>query len=201
MGNIDFGILTDTQLLSWIKGGNQLAFYHLYNKYWRELYSRTLNVLKDKGKTEDVLHEVFTSIWIRRHTLEIANVKGYLLTAVRNNAFEKIHSEKYIDLGEDIIAGMTVPARIDQFFDYEDLKETIEKAVKELPVRRRTIFYMSRYQEYSIAEIAIHFGISHRTVENQLHLALKHLRNAMGITLYFFISLGNPWLWVIPLYA
>ena len=187
MAKKNFQELTDIQLLSLIKEGNQLAFYHLYNKYWRELYSRTINVLRDKGKTEDVLHEVFTSIWMRRSAIQIENLRSYLFTAVRNNAFEKINTEKYVDLGEELISTLSLPADVDEYFNAKALEKDIENAVKDLPVRRRAIFYMSRYQEYSISEIAHHFGISHRTVENQLHLALKHLRNTLGITLTVFL--------------
>jgi RNA polymerase sigma-70 factor (ECF subfamily) len=53
-----------------------------------------------------------------------------------------------------------------------ELSEYLEK----LPKRCQEIFYMSRIDNLSNQEIAGRLGISKRTVENQITMALKHLR-------------------------
>ncbi|WP_420603086.1 RNA polymerase sigma factor [Flagellimonas sp.] len=190
MGQENFGDLSDKNLLSLIKEGNQMAFRQLYHRHWEGLYSCTINVLKDKGQTEDVLHEVFVNIWTKRDKLDIQNVKGYLFRAVRNQALMKIRNERFIDLHEETIRQLSLSPKAEQNLAESDLKFKIGQAAKSLPARCKAIFFMSRYQEYSINEIAQHFNISHRTVENQLHIALKHIRSTLGnvISLLLFFT-------------
>lgn len=190
LGSHNLKEITDKQLLSLIKEGNQLAFDQMYNRYWKRLFVYTYNILNDEGYAEDTLQEVFIKIWVKKNELDIQNLKSYLFNAVRNNAISKIRKEKLSVAQEGIIDNLVVPSQIEQNLNRDDLKKTIEKAVINLPTRCKAIFYMSRYQNYTIQEIASHFKISHRTVENQLHLALKHIRKVINtaISIISFFS-------------
>lgn len=178
----------DLALLSLIKEDNRLAFHQVYHKYWEDLYRYVLNILKDKWSTEDVLHEVFTKIWIERHSLEIKHLKAYLFVAVRNKALLKIRDAKYTSLDEHLIARLEIDAEVEDDEAYQALKSSIDEAVKKLPKRCEEIFYMNKFEHYSSAEIAAHFNISQRTVENQLSIALKHLRGELGVAVLFLLS-------------
>lgn len=186
----NFNSLTDIQLLSLVKKGNQLAFNQIYHKYWKRLYSYTYNIMNDEGDTEDVLQETFINIWVKRKELKIENLKSYLYNAVRNNAISKLRKDHLSQFQENLIDNITIEASIEEQLDEIDLKKSIEMEINKLPTRCREIFKMSRYQNYSIKEISKHFNITHRTVENQLHLALKHLRNNLEniISIVFFLS-------------
>ncbi|WP_318311603.1 MULTISPECIES: RNA polymerase sigma-70 factor [Flagellimonas] len=188
--------LYDKDLLSLMKKGNRLAFKQVYDKYWEGLYSATINILKDKGLTEDVIHDVFVYLWVKRETTKIQNLKSYLFQAVRNNALLKIRNQKFTKLHEEKIHGLADVPVAEQNLNLKDLELKIEKAANSLPARCKTIFYMSRFENYTITEIANHFGISHRTVENQLYLALKHLRifltkKAKSFNWLIFLSFFN----------
>jgi RNA polymerase sigma-70 factor (ECF subfamily) len=63
--------------------------------------------------------------------------------------------------------------------DATELEQKIDALLNTLPKRCREIYIMSRKENLSIAEIAERFNISKRTVENQLTVALKHLRKAI----------------------
>lgn len=108
MGQKKLGNLSDDHLFLLIKDGDQLAFRQLYHRYWERLYSAAVNMLKDKGQTEDVLHEVFVKIWTKRHHIEVKNVKGYLFRAVRNQALLKIRNERFIQLHEETILQLSL---------------------------------------------------------------------------------------------
>ncbi|WP_067146400.1 RNA polymerase sigma factor [Pseudotamlana agarivorans] len=181
---LNFNDISDENLLLYVKAGNHSAFNQIYNKYWERLYISVYNVLMDKSLTEDVLHEVFSDIWLRKEELQIRNLNSYLFKSVRNNALLKIRNDKYVGFNSVILETLTLNPEIELDLDHRELKTSIEQIMLDLPSRCRSIFYMSRFQNYSITEIALHFGISHRTVENQLHRALKHLRTALGSTLF-----------------
>ncbi len=174
----------DPVLITLVQQGNQLAFKQLYHNYWDKLYAYSFNILNDTWLTEDVLHEVFTQIWVKREDLEILNLKSYLFNAVRNRALLKIRNDKFTILDDLIINKLEFSPEIEQQFDKNDTVLAIEHAAKKLPARCRAIFYMSKFHNYSSAEIANHFNISQRTVENQISLALKHLRKELGTALF-----------------
>ncbi|SFC69072.1 RNA polymerase sigma-70 factor, ECF subfamily [Zunongwangia mangrovi] len=184
-------ISTDPTLFSLVKQGNQIAFKQVYDKYWDRLYMYCFKILNDTWLVEDVLHEVFTQIWIRKEELEITNLKSYLFNAVRNRALLKIRDDKFTKLDEAIVGKLELIPEIEQEFDKNDTILAINRASKELPDRCRDIFYMNKIQHYSSAEIAKHFNISQRTVENQISLALKHLRKELGTTLIILLFSGN----------
>jgi len=56
------------------------------------------------------------------------------------------------------------------------LEDALLKHLSLLPLRCQTIFKMSKLERLTNQEIALALGISKRSVENQLALALKHLR-------------------------
>jgi len=183
----DFKEISDDQLLTFVKEGNHLAFQQIYNRYWEKLYGNAYNVLNDKSLAEDVLHDVFLDIWVRKQELQIQNLYAYLFKAVRNNSLLKIRNERFIAFNWSMIDQLEQIPEIELYLDQKELRATIDTEIKKLPARCRDIFYMSRYQDRSVSEIAIHFNISKRTVENQLHLALKHLRASLGATLFILL--------------
>ncbi|WP_291866528.1 RNA polymerase sigma-70 factor [Maribacter sp.] len=182
--------VSDAKLLILIKNRNELAFNRLYDRYWRRLFSYTLNILNDKGLAEDVVHDIFTNIWIKRESLDITSFENYLFVSAKNKSISLFRKVQFTELDEDILTNLSYTPEIDNIINGRDLKYTIENAVKDLPSRCRDIFYMSRYDDYSNAEIADYFKISQRTVENQLYLALKHLRAVINKTINILLFLS-----------
>lgn len=178
----------DLVLLELLKEDNRLAFHQLYHKYWEGLYNYVFNILRDKWSTEDVLHEIFTKVWIDRNSLEIKNLKSYLYVSVRNKALLKIRDAKFTFIEQQLIEELEIESEIEKSESYQELKNNVDVSIEKLPKRCKEIFYMNKFQHYSSAEIATYFNISQRTVENQLSLALKHLRNELGITLLLVLS-------------
>lgn len=172
--------ISENELLILFNKGNQLAFNEVYNRFWKRLYAYVHNILNDHMLTEDVLQEVFTNIWAKKGQLEIKDLKSYLFNSVRNRAISKIRRNRFSKIHEEAIENLSLPSEVEQQLAYNDLRCAIDQETQKLPKRCRTIFYLSRYQHYSISEIANQLDISHRTVENQLYRALKHLRSTLG---------------------
>lgn len=175
---------SDATLLRMLGKGNSLAFQQVYLNYWESLYAYAVNILNDRALAEDVLHEVFMQVWAKRATLKVENLKPYLFNAVRNKALTKIRDDKFTTLDEALISRLDLIPEVERAFDRIDTTRAIQEAAQKLPARCRTIFYMNKFQEYSVEEIAVHFNISTRTVHNQLSLALKHLREELGAAVF-----------------
>ena len=79
-----------------------------------------------------------------------------------------------------------------------ELEQKIRQTIDQLPLERRKIFIMSRYDGLKYQEIADKLGISIKTVENQMGSALKYLRTELAdylpwVILFFSHLIKNNW--------
>jgi len=160
------------------------AFEQIYQCHWSELYNYSYNILRDKAVCEEIVQEIFFSLWNKRQDLKITHsIKAYLFTAIRFQSINYIRSEK---VKRNYAANYSAFHKIsfdnsnEEHIHLSDLAGIIEKEVAKLPEKCQQIFRLSRNEHQSIKNIAEHLNISHKTVENQLTKALRHLRSSLG---------------------
>ena len=71
------------------------------------------------------------------------------------------------------------------------MQKALDDAIEELPPRRRDIFRMSRFEYMTAKEIAGRTGLSVRTVEKHIELALRDLRSRLSPFLFFLTVFFN----------
>jgi RNA polymerase sigma-70 factor (ECF subfamily) len=180
-----YSSLTDAELWNAVRRDDELAFTALFDRYWVRLYKLAKSYLKNQETSEELVHDIFLNIWNRRGTLEIDSVQAFLLTAARYQVYNRMRAAKPMML----ILGDTLPAN-EPFQNNEgedhlieqELQQELQQYLVQLPKRCQEIFYMSRVKNLSNQEIADSFGVSKRTVENQITTALKHLRSCLKYT-------------------
>ena len=177
----------EKELIIRLKQGSKEAFTTLYKQYWKQVYDFSCLYLTSVSAAEEVVQEVFIKVWESREFLrEDDNFKGLLFIITRNMIFNQ-HRKK---LNEDFYR-VTVLATMEKSYDIEDeietnnLREYIDLLIEELPPRRREIFNLSRKENKSYKEIALLLNISEKTVENQIHEALKFLKKNITLLLFF----------------
>jgi len=67
----------DEQLVRLLTENDETAFSEIYSRYWKPLYISVQNILHNTDPAQDVVQEVFISLWQRRHTVKIENLKAY----------------------------------------------------------------------------------------------------------------------------
>jgi len=85
---------TEKQLMMLLKGGDEEAFNTIYEAYKLGLGEFLKRKSVGEEDIEDILQEVFVSLWENRATLEVADgfLKGYLIGAVRNRCYSLFRS-------------------------------------------------------------------------------------------------------------
>lgn len=189
MGFINSQLWSDSKLVVLLMENDRLAFETIYNKYWSKLYISAYNVLRDREASEDIVQEVLVNLWIKRSFLKIDSLNSFLYASVRNQVFKvirsgKIRQDRIIEMQE-----LIVDNDAEEHLINEDISRLLEQGISELPLKCRKIFVLSRKDHLSTKEIASYLGISSKTVENQLTIALRRLRPILGDFLLLTIVL------------
>ena len=157
---------------------NRLEFKSIYDTHAKSLLLFAKSLLQDSSAAEDVVQEVFIRFWHnqKKPDTTISNIKAYLFQSVKNACFTKnsrtIHFEEITEMDE---VYLTSPFNPSDILESEELRKRIRLAVESLPERCKVIFQMSREAGLKNREIAEALGVSIKTVENQMTIALKRI--------------------------
>jgi RNA polymerase sigma-70 factor (family 1) len=170
-------LLTDQQLVNRMQNGSDKAFAEIYNRYWFKLYSVAYHQTGAKEEAEELVHDVFESLWNKREHTEIRHLSSYLVVSVKNLTVNYIKSQitqrKY---QEYLIMHEIQSNSTDEIVRFEDLAKAVEDAMKKLPERTSEIFRMSRFENRTVKDIAQTFNISEKGVEYHITQSLKVLK-------------------------
>ncbi|HEY8954640.1 RNA polymerase sigma-70 factor [Chitinophaga sp.] len=179
-------LTSNEELLSQMAAGDQGAFTQLYRRHWESLFITTVRVIRDKEDAEDIVQEVFASLWNRRLELDLTCSLGtYLQASVKYKAINYI--EKNITRRHYLSAlGKTSeviePPSADVLLRVKEIQQVLQSVIANMPPKMREVYLLSRQQHLSHKEIAAHLGISELTVKKHIQNALQLLRSAMGNT-------------------
>ena len=168
-----------------------MSFEYLYKVYWDKVFRLCMGYFNDYSLAQDLAQDVFVNLWINRKTLDATrSLQNYIFVSSRNAAInylkkEMVFSSEPLEAQADVSTGNMVE---DTFFAKE-IALLIEMVVSEMPEQRQRIYRMNREQGLSNEEIADRLGISKRSVENQVSLALKEIREAIAAYLIFWLCM------------
>lgn len=171
-----------------IKTDDEKAFERLFRHYYPHLCLYATQILKNPLAAEEIVQELFVRLWERRKETEIeSSLKNYLLRAVKNLCLNFIkHNQIKNEYFQKILAENEPISSDDNFENQTELFQIIEKSISELPAKRREIFRLSRQEGLKYREIAEKMNISIKTVETQMGLAMKTLREKLRDFLIIF---------------
>jgi RNA polymerase sigma-70 factor (family 1) len=187
--------LFDPELWSAIQSDDDQAFRELFERYWYKLFKTAVKYLDDEHTSLEVVHDIFITIWDRRHQLTITSFSAYLLTAVRYNCYKHLKSRETalhrVDVSEngiDTLLPVVENVAVSRYRK-DELFYKLEQCLEPLPARCKEIFILSRKQDMSNDEIAERLKISKRTVENQISQATRFLKSQVEITDLLYLQL------------
>lgn len=183
---------TDHQLLELIQQDDRVAFTELYNRYWDKLFTTAMHRLDDEHEAEEVVQEVFLSIWQRRKIIKLTHTMNtYLSVAVKykiiNHLDKQYRKKRHIDH-----LAITAPLQEDstnRWLSEKELRKQLEHSINQLPQKCRIVFLLSREEQKTNAEIAAELNIAEKTVEAHMTKALNTLRQSLNLSIPLLLLL------------
>ena len=175
--------IEERQLVIQLKDGNQASYKVLYDKYAPMLFAFSRKYLQTQEDAEEIVQEVFLRIWEKKENIdEYQSFSSYVIQAAKYriyNGFRKKVNEQ-ADLDFLMYADDSSRNFTELDVNYHAVKKKAESAITAMPPKRQEIFRLSREDGLKNREIAERLQISIKTVENQMGLALKFLKDELS---------------------
>jgi len=174
MHTVDFGF---------DEANDEALFTELFHNYSGKMFHYFKKYLKHTPAAEDLVQEVFASVWnSRKHLLKDKNIEAYLFVSARNrlyNHLKKTLQAAPIAEADDNSASYS---HVDEVVSFKETFTKYQQVLSSLSEKRRQAFILSREHGLSYNEISQRMNISPRTVEKHISEALQLLRAEINIT-------------------
>ncbi|MCU0323648.1 MAG: RNA polymerase sigma-70 factor [Spirosomaceae bacterium] len=170
--------ISDEQLVLLLLNEDRDAFTEIYERYWKKLLGMAIYKTNDKEVAQEIVQELFVSLWEKRKTTVIQNLENYLFVSLK---YLIIHHLKRVIAERKLVntEGVEIPNEPTEILTAQALQNAISQAVEQLPDKTQLVFRMSRFEEKSHKEIAEFLEISEKAVEYHITQSLKFLKSEL----------------------
>lgn len=180
--------ISDSQLVSLYKNGNEEAFEQLIGRHKSKIYTTVYLIVKDNYIAEDLLQETFIKV--------INTIKGgryneegkflpWILRIAHNLAIDHFRKEKryptiIMEDGNSVFNTLKFSEEsVESLQIQKDTHARLRTLIQELPEAQKEVLIMRHYMEMSFQEIADSTGVSINTALGRMRYALINLRKKM----------------------
>ena len=177
-----------------LRNNDVSAFNALYWEYHGAIYANALKLIKDPLIAEDIVQDVFVTLWEKRDTIDPRqDIAGWLFVVSHHKTIDQLKRKLRQSLAEKILRSIIEePAAFKDDITDEQI-ETIEKAVDQLSPQKRKVFELCKVQRRTYQKAAEEMQISKYTVKEYLSEAIISIKKFIGqhpthagMLVYFF---------------
>lgn len=167
----------------------------LFRRYYQPMCNHAVKYVGSTSVAEDLVSDIFCQFYGQNIFVGITtSYRYYLLKTVRNRAFNYLKqqlSRPAVEENTDEVANLTASAgeAPDSLIQFEELYHDVQTAINALPIDRRRIYLLNRFEGKKYQEIADELHLSIKTVEVQLYRANKHIRKFLKNKWYLLLLL------------
>ena len=155
-------------------------FQNIYELYWLKIFGLAYHRLHSTHLSENVVQDVFTSLWIRQSNPEnapIRNIYAWLTAATKYAIIKELVDEKKrpvesLSDEHEVSTAITV--------DFIFIEKMLAAEINRLPKKCKVIYRYSREGNLPNKEIARQLNLSEKTVEKHITNAIRKLRVRLG---------------------
>jgi|TARA_B110000967_G_C18899429_1_gene573480 RNA polymerase sigma-70 factor (family 1) len=172
----------DIDLIKSLKKGDEFGYTHLVKTYHHKLCVYAVSLTNNDDSAEDIVQNVFMSIWRNRGKLKEEFVlKSYLYKSVYNEFIDQYRKQKtVVTLEKKYIDALTYIVEEEDEKSLERLMKIVKKEIENLPPKCKQIFLLSKEEGLTNIEIAEHLNVSIKSVEAHITKAFKILRSTLS---------------------
>jgi RNA polymerase sigma-70 factor (family 1) len=180
----------DSELAGLLKSGDHAAFTVIYRRYWKKLLHYALQKTGDAMEAENIVQDVFVSLWNRRAKLQFSGeLSPYLTVSVKYRVIKLLSKQnarrKY---ASDTLHTLDLPDDSTRsWLEFTELQERLEQLLNVLPEKAQLIYRLHNDEGRSHREIADELGMNEKAVNTQLVRTRKSLRLGLNSFLNSFL--------------
>ena len=174
---------TDEQLVESLQIGKEKAFEEIYLRYWYKLYAIAYHETGTREEAEELVQDIFESLWSKREESIIRNLRAYLVVSMKHRVTNYIKSsitqrkyQEYLILNE-----IQQSYGTDEIVHFSDLSKAVDEVMKKLPEKTSEVFRLSRFENQSVKDIAQKLSLTEKGVEYHITQSLKVLKDQLKI--------------------
>jgi RNA polymerase sigma factor (sigma-70 family) len=183
--------LADEILARQSLAGDHLAFEKLFRRYSTPLFNYIYRFLSDYDQACDILQQVFLQLYRSLSLLDAGRpLKGWLFQVARNRCLDELRRKRSIHFSElesfnDEDEGAAWDIVIDprplpeEIVEQRDLQECLQRAIRGLPPRFRSVVLLRYAAQLTFAEIGEVLGMPEATAKTYFYRAKPLLRTML----------------------
>ncbi|MFF5991880.1 RNA polymerase sigma factor [Prauserella flavalba] len=148
--------LDDETLVARARDGDTRAYEQLVRRYQGPMYRLALRMLAGSGEAEDVVQEVFLTVWRRLDQLQDDSAfVGWLYRSTTNRCLNVLRARRPVaDVDPDTTATRRVEAQPESAAELNDQVAALLKALAQLTPEQRACWLLREVHGRSYEEIA-----------------------------------------------
>jgi RNA polymerase sigma-70 factor (ECF subfamily) len=176
----------DNALAAALARGDRAALGQLYDRHAAVLLGLGFRILGDRGRAEDVLHDVFLEAWNHASDFDPARgtVRAWLATRMRSRALDRraagLRQQRLAEEASHEAAATQTPTDAGASGDTGLDGGRIQTFVSGMPSELSVIIELAYFQGLSSSETARRLEIPLGTVKSRMARALALLRHDLG---------------------
>lgn len=170
---------SEGELAVLLRMGDESAFKAIYKLYAADLFRFCRRNIYSKEDCEEIIQEIFTSLWERHKAQHILSLRHYLFAAARYKIIRYVRHRKVKLKYEEHYRLFEVMYEVggEDEGASQSLQLRISKTLVALPARCQAAIKLRLFENLSNGEIAKRMNITKKTVEVYMNKAYNHVRS------------------------
>ena len=181
MQNLD-DTRADIALLDRIIARDEHAVAELYDRHHRLLFGLILRILRDRSEAEEVLQEVFVSVWTRAVTYNVAlgSPAAWLVRIARNRGIDRLRSNSVRLRAAESAPQPEAAESPEARAALSEQQRAVACALQSLPAEQRTLIEQAYFLGLTQSELAERFNLPLGTVKTRIRTGMMALREQLS---------------------
>ncbi|SHK67725.1 sigma-70 family RNA polymerase sigma factor [Halomonas caseinilytica] len=171
-------------LLQLVAQSDRHAFVQLYEATSAKLYGTVLRILKERSRTDDVIQDVYVTIWQNAAQFKVSRASPitWMVAIARHAAIDELRRQPRATHESEDALSQTSADEISaqERIEHEQDVQHLHACLEELEARHQNMVRLAYLDGWSRADLAAYFEQPVNTVKTWLHRALKQLKGCLA---------------------